>query len=324
MKNYINPFQLLIMFCIQFITTESFSQCPISNFSIASPVCAGSPLQITNTSFGATNYKWDFTPGFFSQPASKLNDTLLNLNFPGDITLANQNDTNIVFISGFGDGKLHRVIYGNGPENPITQYENLGSLGVLYQPTDIALYKEDSTWFGLIVDYGANYLYRIRFGNSLKNTPDSITTLLTNVTSHFVNPWSIKIATDSTGSIYALVCNFAGGSISMVSFGNSIRNIPTASTPVPVPGITYVHDAVITKSCGNWYALLAGNNSGKVILANFGNALTNNTAGGIRSAVNHFGTGILMLSGPGEGNRQGFSASPRLHQPDGGIFHRQL
>ncbi len=275
MKNYIIFLQLLLTFSVQFISTASLSQCPISNFSIASPVCAGSPLQITNNSIGASYYKWDFTPGYFSKPANKLNDTILSLNYPGDITLTTENDTNIVFISGFGDGKLHRIIYGNGPENQISLYENLGTLGVLYQPTDIALYKEDSTWFGLIVDYGSNYLFRIRFGNSLRNTPDSITTVLTNVTSNFVNPWSIKLAKDSTGSIYGLVCNHTGGSISILSFGNSIRNTPTASTPVIVPGTTFVQDGVIAKSCGNWYALLAGNSSGKVIRAEFGNSLAN-------------------------------------------------
>ena len=275
MKNYIRPLQILSVLCFQLIITESFGQCPISNFSISSPVCSGSPLQISNNSSGASSYKWDFTPGFFSKPASRLNDTLLNLSYPGDITLANENDTNIMFISGFGDGKLHRVIYGNGPENPITLAEDLGNFGVLYQPTDIALYKEDSTWFGLITDYGSNYLFRIRFGNSLRNTPDSITTVLTNVTSNFVNPWSIKITTDSTGSIYGLVCNHTGGSISILSFGNSIRNIPIAGAPIIVPGTTFVQDAAIAKSCGNWYALLAGNSSGKVIRADFGNSLSN-------------------------------------------------
>ena len=275
MKNYIKSFRLLVFVCFLSFCYKLSAQCPESNFSVTSPVCAGSPLQFINNSIGASSYNWDFTPGYFSKPSVKLADTTLNLIFPGDITLANQNDTNIIFISGFGDGKLHRITYGNGPENPITLYENLGSLGVLYQPTDIALYKEDSTWFGLIVDYGSNYLFRVRFGTSLKNTPDSVVTLLTNVTSGFVNPWSIKITADSTGSIYALVCNHSGGSISILSFGSSIRNIPAATPPVIVPGTTYVQDGALVQSCGHWYAFLAGNNSSKIIKADFGNSLSN-------------------------------------------------
>ena len=275
MKNYIKSLKIIIVLCFQLISAENFSQCPVSNFTVNSPVCSGSPLIFSNNSSGATSYNWDFTPGFFSTPASKLTDTLLNLSFPGDITLANENDTDIIFISGFGDGKLHRVIYGNGLENPLTLSQDLGNFGVLYQPTDIALYKEDSTWFGLITDFGSNYLYRVRFGNSLRNTPDSITTVLTNVTSQFVNPWSIKIAVDSTGSIYGVVGNHSGGSISVLSFGNSIRNIPAVSSPFAVSGTSIAQDVVIAKSCGNWYVLIAGNSSSKVIRADFGNSLGN-------------------------------------------------
>ncbi len=275
MKNFIKRTKSVFLLYLSCLSSVAFGQCPQSNFSISSPVCVGSPLQITNSSSGSNSYKWDFSPGFFSNGATKLSDTLLSLAFPGDITLATQNDTNIIFISGLGDGKLHRIVYGNGPENPATLTQNLGNLGVLYQPSDIALVQEGGTWFGFITDYGSNYLYRCRFGSSLLNTPDSVTTILTNAASSFASPWSIKFANDSTGSIYAVVGNHTGGSISVLSFGNSVRNIPAVSAPVSVPGTTFVQDVILAKSCGNWYAFMAGNSSQKIIRAEFGNSLGN-------------------------------------------------
>ena len=83
MKNYIKSLKIIIVLCFQLISAENFSQCPVSNFTVNSPVCSGSPLIFSNNSSGATSYNWDFTPGFFSSPASKLTDTLLNLSFPG-------------------------------------------------------------------------------------------------------------------------------------------------------------------------------------------------------------------------------------------------
>ncbi len=275
MKSNFPTFTLFIFFCFQLVFSESGGQCPNSHFTLPSPVCSGSQLQFTNNSTGANSYKWDFSPGFFSKPAVKVQDTLLNLFYPGDITLAEQNDTTIVFISGFGNSNLYRVVYGNGPANPITQIDNFGTMGTLYQPSDMAVFKEGTDWYGFVVDYSNNYLFRISFGNSLLNTPLSITTVLTNFTSNLSSPWSIKINKDTTGNIYGLVCNHTAGSITILPFGNSILNTPTPLTPIVVPGTTHVLDAAIAQSCGNWYAFLAGNNSTNIIRAEFGNSFLN-------------------------------------------------
>ena len=128
---------------------KSTAQCPVADFTIASPVCAGSALNITNISTNSTSYEWDFSPGYLSQSASRLSDTSLSLSYPGDITSITQNDTLITFISGKGDGKVYRAIYGNGPQNPLTQLDDLGNLGgTTYQPSDVTLYQENFEWYG--------------------------------------------------------------------------------------------------------------------------------------------------------------------------------
>lgn len=255
---------------------KSTAQCPVADFTIASPVCAGSALNITNISTNSTSYEWDFSPGYLSQSASRLSDTSLSLSYPGDITSITQNDTLITFISGKGDGKVYRAIYGNGPQNPLTQLDDLGNLGgTTYQPSDVTLYQENFEWYGLVVDYGSNSLIRFHLGNSLINTPDNFVVLLNNGNSNFNSPWSIKIAKDGSGNIHGLVANFLAGTITYLNFGNSILNVPVPSAPVTVSGTTYVLDLVIAHDCGNWYAFIAGYNSSNIIKADFGNSLSN-------------------------------------------------
>ena len=279
MKIFWCRFTTLILFITMNAIQRSGAQCPVADFTIASPVCAGSALNITNSSSNATTYKWDFAPGYFSQPATRVSDTALALSYPGDITTMVENDTVITFISGKGDGKLYRAIYGNGPDQPFTSLENLGNLGgMVYQPSDVTFFRQNSEWYGFVTDYGSNTLVRFHLGSSLRNTPDSVVLLLNNTVSNMNSPWSIKIAVDESGMIHGLVANFLTGTITHLDFGNSILNTPLAASPVPVSGTTYVLDLDIAHECGNWYAFIAGYSSTNIILADFGNSLSNTPA----------------------------------------------
>ena len=40
--------------------------------------------------------------------------------------------------------------------------------------------------------------------------------------------------------------------------------------------------------------------------------------------VDHLGARVLVLAVAGEGNREHVAARARLHEPDGGVLHRQL
>ncbi len=252
------------------------AQCPTAAFSIPASVCAGSPIPFTNSSLNASSYFWDFTPGHFSAAGTKISDTLLPVQWSRDITVVEQNDTGIAYFASGSSSSLLRAIYANGFDQPVSYVEDLGDLGVLYQPSDIDFYQENNEWYGLTVDYGNYSLVRFHLGNSLLNTPDGITVLHTNLTSNMTNPWSIKIEKDSSGNIFALATNFTTGSFTLFDFGNSILNIPAPSTPVIIPGLlSRVLDGLIAKECGHYYGFFAGYNSSNVIKADFGTSLTN-------------------------------------------------
>jgi PKD repeat protein len=297
MKNHFSSKILLLFFCIQCFTQHLAAQCPSSGFTIASPICVGSPLQITNTSVGAVSYNWDFSSNFLSQTATIASDTLLNIPLPGDITQMWQGDTMVVFVSGFADSKIHRVTYGNGPENPVTNYEDLGNMGALYQPSDVAFFKENGTYYGLVVDFGSNFLYRFRLGNSLFGTPDSISAVLTAATSNFNYPRSIKLVQDSTGNIYGMVANHGNGNLVILDFGNSIHNTPTSTSYAT--GTSSIKDAIFAQTCGNWHAFLGCSNAVGIRRADFGSSLSNTpTFTQITSSAAYITDIVLIHDGP--------------------------
>ena len=268
------PLALLLVLSLANIKVSA--QCPTASFSLPASVCAGSPIPFTNSSLNASSYFWDFTPGHFSAAGSKISDTLLPTQWSRDITVVEQNDTGIAYFASGSSSNLFRAIYANGFDQPVSYIQDLGDLGVLYQPTDVDFYQENNEWYGLMVDYGNYSLVRFHLGSSLLNTPDGITVLHTNLTSNLTNPWSVKIEKDSSGNIFALATNFTAASYTLFDFGTSILNIPTPSTPVMIPGLlSRVMDGLIAKECGNYYAFFAGFNSGSVIRADFGTSLSN-------------------------------------------------
>ena len=219
-------------------------------------ICAGAPITFTNTSLNSTSYQWDFTPGFFRNSGVKLSDTASGVQYARDITIEEQNDTVVGFYC--GGNTMFRVIYANGLAQPLTSIENLGDLGVLYQPSDIALFKENNEWYGLIVDYGNYALNRFHLGTSLLNTPDNVSQLFNNTNSNITTPWSIKIISDSIGNVFAMATNFTVGTFTLYEFGNSILNAPTANAPIAIPGAANVLDGIFAHECGNFYAYFSG------------------------------------------------------------------
>lgn len=263
----------LLIFQIQ----QSSAQCPNSAFTIQTPVCAGESITISNQSSGASSYSWDFCPGFFNNPATQVNDTVLPVSFAGDITLMHENNIPIVFLCGKANGNILRVIYGAGPEQQPTLVEDLGNLsGTLFNPSDIAFVQDAGNWYGFVVDYGSNSLIRVEFGNSLLNAPSNPVSLLNNSNSNFSNPWAIRIARDTTGKYHGIVVNFLAGTFTLLDFGGSIQNTPVPSSQVIVQNTTYVLDVALVQSCGKWLALFAGYTSGNIILADFGPSLNTN------------------------------------------------
>ncbi len=254
---------------------NTFGQCPVPDFTIQTPVCAGETLMITNSSTNSVQYNWDFSPGYFNNTAQLQSDSTLTLSFPGDITALIQNDTAIVFLTGKADNSLYRIVYANGPGSAITSIENFGNLsGNLYQPGDVALLNEGGNWYGIVVDYGNNAVVRFELGNSLLNMPSNFVTLLNNTNSNISTSWGVKLVKDDTGTVLGIVSNFTSGTFTILNFGNSIMNTPVAGTPVAT-GMGFTFDVHLAHDCGNWYAVFAGYVSSEIVIANFGSSLLN-------------------------------------------------
>ena len=116
MNKILSTLLLLILVESTFIT-KSFGHCSVADFTLPATVCAGSIVNISNTSSGATNWQWDFTPGFFRNNGVKISDSINVIQYARDISIESENDSTFAFLSDGATGNLFRVTYANGNLN---------------------------------------------------------------------------------------------------------------------------------------------------------------------------------------------------------------
>jgi uncharacterized protein (TIGR02145 family) len=108
----------------------------------------------------------------------------------------------------------------------------------------LGIIKEGNTWLGFFDSDLQNKLYRLNFGLSLANSP-SIEDL--GNLAGFNHPCQLAIIKENSQN-YILVVNFDNNTLSRISFGNSLLNIPTGQNLgncgaiVSPCGITALHD----------------------------------------------------------------------------------
>ncbi len=266
---------LTIFLIVTALPLFSTAQCPTPGFTVQGQLCSGDTLQLINTSSNGIGYSWDFCPGYFTDSPQEVSDTTTTAGYPGDLTFAWQDDTLVGFLSAFNNQSIQRFEYGNGPGNAVTAITDLGNPGsLLYQPADMELFQEQGNWFGLIVD-NSNMVVRVRFGDRLTNAPDSAMIVLPVSGSPLASPRSIRLVKETDGRILGVVSNYTSASITVLDFGYTIRNNPTFHQSYSVPGVVYVYDFQLVRSCDHWFGFAAGYTSGKVVVADFGNSMLN-------------------------------------------------
>lgn len=302
----------LLFSVLAFIAGYEFSsaQCPDAQFTSSGPVCAGQALDFTNGSTGSVSYQWDFCSGDFINPASDTSDIVGSLNTPSGVEPVIDGGMAYVFVCSRGDDKLIRYDYGAGLNAAPTAIIDLGNVsGQISSPNGIALYKEGSLWYALVLSVFNNTVTRVEFGNGLGNAPTTASVIV-NTNLNF--PRGLEIVRDPAGNVLAVIANYIGSTLTVLDFGNSITNAPTVGTPITVTGSAGAIDVAVVSECGQWYGFVSAYNSSAIFKVDFGNSL-NNVPGNITqflsslsaptgiSVVNDNNTWYLISSNTGNG-----------------------
>ena len=260
-----------IVFLLLFVTHFSFSQCPGAGFTIQSPVCAGSPLNITNTTTGASTYEWNFCP--YTDFTSTHTDTFNSLPILATDIFGFRLVRDSATYYGFcrkTNGDLVRIEFGNSMENvpsPVVAMNNAGFGG--YSP--MAFTKQGGNWYGFLCGYGGD-LVRLDFGTSLANTPvqTGITATIT------AGVYCMDMAIED-GNIFLFIGSYDNKNMTVLNFGNNVLNTTPSSNLLAAsffPGANGLVDVDLTNECGNWYAVVLSYN-GAMYKLNFGDSLSN-------------------------------------------------
>ena len=158
----------------------------------------------------------------------------------------------------------------------------------LTKPVFIEIEKDNGNYFGFVSNnHGSTTLFnqgtivRLDFGNSLLNTPTE--TNLGNLNTLISRTEAIQIVNDN-GNWWGFVI---GGikrpdlfpDLIRLNFGNSLSNIPTATSLGDIGDLSFPHDLLIFKENEDWYGWTINNESNSITRFSFGNSLANTPTG---------------------------------------------
>jgi gliding motility-associated-like protein len=252
----------------------------IAGFTGPDTTCINSPVQLTNTSVGASNYYWSFcTAGFNTTPQAD------NLGNPGNLLNApvfmdfilDDNGNYYGFVTSNTTGEITKLDYGNSLLNTpkATNPGNFNGVIPTYEE-GIQVKKFNGKCYAFVVaaaDVAGNgsVLIRLDFGSSFSNTPTA--TSLGNIGGLFY-PHDLFIASEDN-NFYGFTINIRDNTITRFDFGNDLGNQPNGVNLGSIGDFDYPCGFSFVNTGGNWYAFVANRDNNSITRLDFGNSLLN-------------------------------------------------
>lgn len=265
---------LLVVGIWVLVGSSLWAQCPVTNFSSPSLACSGQNIFVQNQTTGAISYEWDFCSGDLNlTPSASVAASSSLLFRTRSMRVAHDSNSDLWY--GFtidqanSPYKLIRFDFGNSLSNDPLVVDLGNPSNALNSAFDLQLYKEGSSWYGLVANTGANSLLLLKFGADLGSTP-----MVQNLGSFGVldTPDGIFLAVES-GILSAFVTNGGPASeIVKLTFGSSILNSPTVSL-FSVAGGLALRGIAMIRECDRWFGLVISYGNGKVFWLDFTNGL---------------------------------------------------
>jgi PKD repeat protein len=249
------------------------AQVPNADFDLPATACLSQSFKLTNQSLNATNYAWDFCDGDLKEVPTA---SLLTNSYGGYGTRTEVEEHNGEFFGFFlsgGTQNLYRLDFGNSLNNkPILN--SLGNLGLnSNQLRAITIVKDGGSYFGFIVDGQKSTLYRIDFGTSLLNAPQSPVAIFqgTPLNSPF------QLTTVSDGIIkYLFITNNGDGNLIRMKFTTGYSSTISeaysiAASPQWLNSVSFINEN------GVWHAACVSFLLGQILKIDFVNGLSDNS-----------------------------------------------
>lgn len=279
---------LIIDSCEQVVTSTNV----IAGFTTPDSICINNPVNITNTSTGASSYFWNFCVADLNQsPAgTNLGNPGGMLNMPVFMDYVSVNNNYYGFSVNFNGGNLIRHDFGNSLLNTPTTV-NLGNFGGIIPPVNsaegIQVVKNEGRWYAIIVGgyTGGNSprVLKVDFGPNIDNSTP-VATNWGNI-GNLNQPIDLHVFKEGN-NWYGFTVNAENNTITRFNFTNSFNNTPTGTNLGNIGNLAYPTGIYAINDNGNWRVFItnAGDNtrnSGVFSLTrlDFGNSLLNSPTG---------------------------------------------
>jgi PKD repeat protein len=271
-RNGVRIFRGVLIFLAAWVAfvENGFSQIPVADFNLDPVVCLEQHVELQNNSSNSTSFFWDFClTGFQGSPSLNLLGKASIISNLGAIEFVFDGQW-FGFAPGRANNHLYRLDFPAGLTGGLTVVD-LGTFGgALNLPKNIRLIKQNGIWVGILANV-SNTLVRLRFDNGISQTP--IAENLGNL-GGMNAPIGLDIIKNGLDNV-AIISSY-GGVISIVNFGNSFLNTPSAGnmysfSAAPVSGPVGI--ALAKDLDGVWRGIISSYNDAKIYKVAFINGL---------------------------------------------------
>jgi gliding motility-associated-like protein len=268
----------------------------IASFTIPDTVCINNPVNITNTSTGASSYFWNFCVADIDKApvATNIGNPGGVLQAPVFMDYAFVNGNYYGFTTNFTPGGLVRLDFGNSLLNTPAAV-NLGNFGGIIPPNNSAeglqVVENEGKWYVIMV--GGNpavpggvtpRVLKIELGTNIAN-PAPVATDWGNL-GNMLQPIDLHLFKDGI-NWYGFTVNSENNTITRFNFTNSFNNTPTAINLGNIGGLSYPTGIYAINDNGNYRVFITnGGDNSRNTHANwslsrldFGNSLLNTPTG---------------------------------------------
>ena len=251
-----------------------------ASFTASDTICINSPVNILNTSTGATNYFWNFCTANINQPpiGTNLGNVGGLLNTPVYIDYVFTNGNYYGFVTNNYPGGLLRLDFGNSLLNtPVVT--NLGDLGgVIPNNTEgVQIANDNGNWYvlivgGDIVDGAIPSLTTVFLGINIANNNPTATNW-GNI-GNLSYPHDLYVFNDNN-HWYGLTVNYSNSTITLFDLTASLSNAPSAINLGNIGNLDGPTGIRAINDNGIWRVFVTNATSSTLTRLDFGSSLLN-------------------------------------------------
>lgn len=266
------------------IVTPILSTNVIAGFTAPDTVCVNTPINLSNTSLGATSNYWSFcSTDLNTATPEAVNVGNLNggISFPVFMDLVHDGNNYYGFLVDHYPGSLIRLDFGNSYLN-IPTVTNLGNFNGIIPPKygaeGIQIVKNNGKWYAIIVggsvmNNEVPRIIKIDFGTNITNTSP--------VATNWGNIGNLSFPTDlyvfyESGNWYGYTANSESSTITRFNFGSDFDQTPTGENLGGFNGVfNYPTGLYPINDDGNWHLFVTNAYGNNLVRLDFGTSLLN-------------------------------------------------